>query len=65
LTSNKTPLAKCAVLKLDDLRVIAANTKVAVISVTKSWLDALVTGSESYITDYSILLRNKNHDGEE
>jgi len=53
------------VLKLDDLRVIAANTKVAVISVTKSWLDALVTGSESYITDYSILLRNKNHDGEE
>ncbi|KAK2171267.1 hypothetical protein NP493_1083g00012 [Ridgeia piscesae] len=46
--------------KLDELRILAANTKVAVIGITESWLDASVTDSEINITDYSILRRDRN-----
>ena len=49
--------------KLDELRILAANTKVAVIGITESWLDASVTDSEINITDYSILRRDRNRDG--
>ena len=41
--------------KLDELRILAANTKVAVIGVTESWLDASVTDSEIDIADYTII----------
>ena len=49
--------------KLDELRILAANTKVAVIGITESWLDASVTDSEINITDYSILRRDRNREG--
>ena len=42
--------------KLDELQILAANTKVAVIGITESWL-------EINITDYSILRRDRNHEG--
>ena len=50
-------------LKLDELRIFAGNTKEAVIGITESWLDASVTDSEINITDYSILLRDRNREG--
>ena len=48
---------------LDELRILAANTKAAVIGITESWLDASVTDSEINITDYSILRRDINREG--
>ena len=41
--------------KCDDLRILAANTKVAVIGITESWLDASVTDSKIDIADYTII----------
>ena len=54
--------------KLDDLRILAANTKVAVIGITGSWLDASVTESEIDIADYTIIhytiiRRDRNREG--
>ena len=49
--------------KFDELRILAVNTKVAVIGITECWLDASVTDSEINITDYSILRRDRNREG--
>ena len=48
--------------KLDDSRILAANTKVAVIGITESWLDASVTYSGIDITDYTIIRRDRNRE---
>ena len=45
--------------KLDDLR----NTKVALIGITESWLEALVTDSEIDIADCNIIRRDRNREG--
>ena len=49
--------------KPDELRILAANTKVAVIGITESWLDASVTDSEIDIADYTIIRRDRNREG--
>ena len=49
--------------KLYDLRILAANTNVAVIGITEFWLDASVTDSEIDIADYTIIRRDRNRKG--
>ena len=49
--------------KLDEIRTLTVNTKVAVIGITKTCLDESVTDSEAEIPDYMILGHNRNHKG--
>ena len=49
--------------KLDELRLLAANTKVAVIGITESWLDASVTDAEVEIPGYLIVRHDRNRTG--
>ena len=49
--------------KLDELRLLASNTKVAVIGITESWLDASVTDAEVEIPGYLIVRHDRNRTG--
>ena len=49
--------------KLDDRRMFPANTKVALIVITESCLEALVTDSEIDIADCNIIRRDRNREG--
>ena len=49
--------------KLDELRIIARNTRAACICITETWLDETVLDSEIQIQNYSIRRKDRNRHG--
>ena len=49
--------------KLEELRIIAAETRVAVIGVTETWLDYSVANAEVEIPGYHFLRKDRNREG--
>ena len=49
--------------KISELRLLAANTKAAVISLSETWLDDSVLDNEIFISDYCLLRRDRNRNG--
>lgn len=47
--------AHCLLLKVDEFCILARHTNTAVIGVTETWLDILVSDSEVEIPGYSIV----------
>ena len=55
--------ARSLLPKITELKIIAAKSRAAVISVTKTWLDDSVTDGEISTNNYSIVRRDRNRTG--
>ena len=49
--------------KISELRLLAANTRAAVISLSETWLDDSVLDNEIFISDYCLLHCDRNRNG--
>lgn len=49
--------------KIDELRIIAAKSKAAVISITETWLDESATDGEISVGGYCVVRKDRNRNG--
>ena len=49
-------------LKLNELRTLITKAKVAVISITETWLDQSITNQKVEISSYKIVQHDRNHE---
>jgi hypothetical protein len=47
---------------MSELRIMAKESKAAVIAISETWLDSSVINSEIQIEGYSILCNDRDHD---
>ena len=55
--------ARSLLPKLAEIRMIAANSNIAVIGITESWLDKSVTDTEVKIPGYTYIRKDRNREG--
>ena len=55
--------ARSLLPKISELKLLVHKTKVAVLSITETWLDSTVTDNEVALDGYSIIRKDRNRNG--
>ena len=56
--------ARSLIPKISELKIIASNSKAAVISITEAWLDSSVSDGEIHLKNYPVIRRDRNRHGD-